>query len=89
MKTYKAPDNSLHCIDPEFAHMLPDGYIEIAEAEADAIRAALIPAPTVHDQIAALESTITPRRIREAVLGSDSGWLANMAAQIVALRAQL
>lgn len=38
MQTYKAPDNSLHCIDPEFAYMLPPGCIEITEAEADAIR---------------------------------------------------
>lgn len=39
MKTYKAPDNSLHAIEPEFAHMLPAGCVEITEAEADEIRA--------------------------------------------------
>ena len=41
---YKAPDNSLHVIDPEFAHLLPIGCVPITEAEADAIRAAQ-PAP--------------------------------------------
>lgn len=37
---YKAPDNSLHVIEPEFAHMLPAGCVEISDAEAAAIRAA-------------------------------------------------
>lgn len=47
------------------------------------------PTMTIQQQIAALESQVTPRRYREAILGSDNGWLANMEAQIVALRAQL
>lgn len=44
---------------------------------------------SVLQQILALESQQTPRRIREAVLGVDGGWLANLDAQIAALRAQL
>ena len=40
-------------------------------------------------QIVALESQQTPRRIREAALGIDNGWLAGIEAQIEALRAQL
>ena len=40
-------------------------------------------------QIVALESQQTPRRIREALLGTDNGWLAGIEAQIEALRAQL
>lgn len=43
----------------------------------------------VIQQIAALEATITPRRMREAVLGTDNGWLANVEQQIDALRQQL
>ncbi len=39
--------------------------------------------------IAALEATITPRRTREAILGTDNGWLAQQEAAIAALRAQL
>lgn len=35
---YKAPDNSLHCIEPEFAHLLPAGCIAITDEEADALR---------------------------------------------------
>ena len=47
MKTYKAPDNSLHVIEPEFDHLLPAGCIAITEEEAEAIRIASIPVPSV------------------------------------------
>lgn len=40
-------------------------------------------------QIVALESTVTQRRLREAALGTDNGWLKALDAQISALRAQL
>ena len=43
----------------------------------------------IKQQIAALEATITDRRYREAILGIDNSWLANVDAQIAALRAQL
>jgi hypothetical protein len=43
----------------------------------------------VLSQIAALESTVTPRRQREAILGIDNGWLAGIDAQIATLRTQL
>lgn len=43
MPTYKALDNSLHSIETEFAYMLPAGCIQIAEEEAEVIRAAYIP----------------------------------------------
>lgn len=46
MKHYKAPDNSLHCIEPAFVHLLPAGCVEITEAEADAVREANAPRPT-------------------------------------------
>jgi len=35
---YKAPDNSLHFIEPEFAHLLPAGSVAITDAEAEALR---------------------------------------------------
>lgn len=41
------------------------------------------------DRIAVLESQITPRRIREAVLGTDGGWLAQKEAAIEAARQAL
>lgn len=38
------------------------------------------------NSILALESTVTERRTREAILGIDGGWLANVNAQIATLR---
>jgi hypothetical protein len=35
---YKAPDNSLHFIEPEYTHLLPEGSVQITEAEAEALR---------------------------------------------------
>jgi hypothetical protein len=37
-------------------------------------------------KIIELESTITSRRLREAILGTDGGWLSNVNQQIAALR---
>ena len=51
------------------------------------------PEPSASDlikrQISSLESAITPRRLRESVLGADGGWLAGIDQQIADLRAQL
>ena len=44
---------------------------------------------SVKQQIAALEATISERRKREAILGTDGGWLAGIDAQIATLRAKL
>lgn len=44
---------------------------------------------SVKAQIAALEAMQTPRRVRDAVIGADGGWLAGLEKQIAALRAQL
>lgn len=43
----------------------------------------------IRQQIAELESQQTDRRIREAALGIDGGWLARLNDQIEALRDQL
>ena len=51
-------------------------------------RAITNPPKTVVQQISELESQITPRRIREAILG-DNGWLAGIESQIQTLRNQL
>ena len=47
------------------------------------------PPPTVLEQIRTLESKVTQRRLREALLGTDGGWLAGIDAQIADLRAQI
>lgn len=43
----------------------------------------------IKKQIAALEGQQTPRRIREAIKGTDNGWMVGIDNQIAALRAQL
>lgn len=40
-------------------------------------------------EISRLESEITPRRTREAILGTDGGWLANQESLIAAERTKL
>ena len=52
---YKAPDNSLHFIQPEFAHLLPTGSVPITDEEADALRPQPVP-PTPLEQIRVLEA---------------------------------
>lgn len=64
---------------------------DLAQAALDKAAAeAAAPRGLILAQIATLEATITNRRLREAAL-SDSGkaWLADVDAQIAALRAQL
>ena len=56
---YKAPDNSLHFIEPEYAHLLPAGSVQITDDEAEAIRiSAIVPPipPTPLERIRALEA---------------------------------
>lgn len=86
---YKAPDNSLHVIEPEFAHLLPAGSIAITDEEAEALRPQPDPAEVIKAQIAALEATITPRRLREALMTGDNSFIVGVDAEIAALRAQL
>lgn len=47
------------------------------------------PRELVLAEIHSLEASITNRRLREAVLGTDNGWLAGIDAQIAVLRAGL
>ena len=55
---YKAPDNSLHFIDPEFAHLLPAGCVPVSAEEAEALRPVPLPPPI---------APISPRQIRQAL----------------------
>ena len=66
---YKAPDNSLHVIEPEFAHMLPAGCVQITAEEAEALRP-VPPAPTAQDLLAKLDAdnTLTQRNLRETIM---------------------
>lgn len=83
------PDGAHEIDDSQFKRWfdlrLVDNNISILEAEP--------PQTTQQEQafkdIKMLEAQQTTRRIREAVLGIDGGWLANLNTQIAALRAQL
>ena len=100
---YKAPDNSLHFIEPEFAHLLPDGSVPITDEEAEVLRPVSQP-PAIQSQIDDLErAQLMPRATREFMLLSmesmatpeqleqNFGYKAVKAfdLQITALRAQL
>lgn len=88
MAIYKDANNQLHEMDAEgFEHLLPAGAVEISAAEAASLRAAQIdPAEAVRQQIAELEASVTPRRLREAVLTGDHSFVESVDKQIAALR---
>lgn len=71
---YKAPDNSIHVIEPEFAHMLPPGCVAITVEEADSLR----PRPDAAAITEAKKAGV--REVRETVLNRLAG---------IALAAQL
>lgn len=67
---------------------------KIIMAGADGVPFLADPAPLsgnalIFQQIAAMEATITPRRMREAALGTDGGWLKTVDVEITALRKTL
>lgn len=66
---YKAIDNSLHFIEPEFAHLLPAGCVQITAEEAEALRS-VQPAPTTQYLLAKLDAdnTLTQRNLRETIM---------------------
>lgn len=78
-------------LDGSQDYLIVEGMIPITIEERDALLSPLAHEPTtaIIDQINAIEATVTPRRIREAVLGIDNGWLADIDSQIAELRAQL
>jgi len=63
--------------------------LEIATAAALAEYAAGEGRRNILRQIELIESAITPRRFREALLGTDGGWLAARNQEIATLRSQL
>lgn len=87
---YKAPDNSIHCIEPEFAYLLPAGSVEISESEALSILQKELPiSEHIKAQIYALEALLTQRRFREAILTGDNSYIQNIDSQIAVLRTKL
>ena len=64
---------------PLFGEALANAQIQQVTDEKNKIKA----------DIAALEASVTPRRAREAILGIDQTWLADIELQIAQLRAKL
>ena len=71
--------------------MTPDQRIAFGAIEQPEPEAPNTPyVPTAADHIRNLEATVTPRRIREALLTPEGkAWLEGVEAQIAALRSQL
>jgi len=69
---------------PSAAHIwVDDAWLIDEERQAEIDRMAIL------EQIHLLEMQQTPRRLRDAVLGLDDGWLADLEEEIETLRAQL
>lgn len=84
------PENALEVNDQQFERWFD---LRLIENNVVISEPAPPPAPSQNDlilaQIKSLEAQQTPRRIREAVLAVDGGWLADLNTQIADLRAQL
>ena len=86
---YKAPDNSLHFLDDAaFENLLPAGSVQITDEEAESLRPKPDPKDAIKAQIATLEASITPRRLREYIAG-DQSFVPDVNVAIAALRAQI
>jgi len=72
-----------------FPDLATDDELEAAFPGFKAVKAIQTSNDAILAQIEALEATQTPRRIREAVAGTDGGWLAKLESQIVVLPSQL
>lgn len=88
---FKDDKDQVHAIDTlDAVGLLPAGSIEITAQEASALSNPQLPhAVSIKEQIIALEAEVTPRRMREAALGSDDGWLLALDKKIAELRAKL
>lgn len=92
MKYYKDANNHVfaYAADNSQDHLILNKVL-MTQAEVDAL--SIIVPPTALAitiaEIQTLEASITQRRLREALLGVDNGWLAGIDAQIVVLRASL
>jgi hypothetical protein len=81
---YKDPQNNLHDIDPDFAHLLPEGCIQITQEEADAIVASKVVPPTYQELRAAAYPPITD--YLDGVVKSDQTQIAKYIADCLAVK---
>ncbi len=91
---YKDPKNNLHFLDDDgFFYLLPPDCQAISDEEAAQIQrdqqAAANPNAAILHSIATLESSMTPRRLREALTSGNTTFIKSIDAQIAVLRASL
>lgn len=87
MPNYKDKHGNLHFIEEEFENLLPAGCVRISSEEAAKIQLKVVDQNAeINAQIVAVESQQTPRRVREAALGIDNGWLSRLNEEIANLR---
>lgn len=58
MRHYQAPDQTLHCIDPAFVHLLPAGSVQLTDEDAEALR----PVPPLHTVIESKKQVVREAR---------------------------
>lgn len=75
---YKAPDNSIHVIEPEFAHMLPEGCVPITDEEAEALRP--VPPPPTYKELRAAAYPSIPEQLDLLYHGGIDAWKAAITA---------
>lgn len=91
----RIPEDAVEITPEAHAALMADQAAgKVIKAGDDGKPVAADPAPLagpalILSKIAALEASITPRRVREAVLDLDNGWLKDVNDQIATLRATL
>jgi len=84
--------NSVYCMNgPLYADLvwMDDTQTKPTEEEVIAAEAGVLIREAIAQEIDRLEAEVSPRRIREAVLGTDGGWLAAQEALIATQRGLL
>lgn len=89
-----APGDAFEISAEQYAAIKASGMTLKPQLDGDEVTLVDSQAPLTNSQLAfsqilELEASITPRRLRDAILGTDEGWLAGVEAQIETLRAAL
>ena len=73
---YKDTQNNLHFIEPSFAHLLPEGCVQITEEEAEALRPK--PAPLTYADLRAQAYPPIAEQLDDIFHNGLSDWKANI-----------
>lgn len=75
---YKDTQNNLHFIKPSFAHLLPEGCVQITEEEAEALRPK--PAPLTYADLRAQAYPPIAEQLDDIFHNGLDGWKATIQA---------